>query len=188
MSKNLTYALPHLLMLAVSVALYAAAMRIDSGGAGGRIGPDFWPRVVIAVMAALCLYEAVKRLVLGRGSEAGLADALTAQPAAVAEGAEAPPEEPEREYPRLLLAGTALVIGYVLAVPYAGFFITTAVFLAGFSWLGGFRRPWLNLGISLAGALLLVVLFMRVAYISLPLGEGPFRAVSLALITLLGVK
>lgn len=188
MFKNLTYALPHLLMLAASAALYAAAMKIDSGGAGDRIGPDFWPKVVIGIMAALCLYEAVKRLLLGRGSEAGLVDALTAQPVAVAEGPEAPQEEPEREYPRLMFAGAALVIGYVLAVPYVGFFITTAVFLAGFSWLGGFRRPWLNLAVSATGALLLVVLFMRVAYISLPLGEGPFRAVSLALITLLGVK
>lgn len=188
MFKHLTYALPHLLMLAASMALYAAAMKIDGSGAGDRIGPDFWPKVVIGVMAALCLYEAVKRLVFGRGSEGGLADALTARPATAADRDEASQEEPEREYPRLMLAGTALVIGYVLAVPYVGFFITTAAFLAGFSWLGGFRRPWLNLGVSVAGALLLVVLFMRVAYISLPLGEGPFRAVSLALITLLGVK
>lgn len=188
MFKHLTYALPHLLMLAASAALYAAAMNIDASSAGGRIGPDFWPKVVIGGMAALCLYEAVKRLVFGRGSAGGLGDALTALPATAADGQEAPQEEPEREYPRLMLVGTALVIGYVLAVPYLGFFITTAAFLASFSWLGGFRRPWLNLAVSAAGALLLVVLFMRVAYISLPLGEGPFRAVSLALITLLGVK
>ncbi len=33
----------------------------------------------------------------------------------------------------------------------------------------------------------MVVLFMRVAYISLPLGEGPFRAISLALMSAIGV-
>jgi hypothetical protein len=33
----------------------------------------------------------------------------------------------------------------------------------------------------------MVVLFMRVAYISLPLGEGPFRSLSIALMSAIGV-
>jgi hypothetical protein len=33
-----------------------------------------------------------------------------------------------------------------------------------------------------------VVIFMRVTYISLPLGEGPFRALSLALLSAIGVS
>jgi hypothetical protein len=33
-----------------------------------------------------------------------------------------------------------------------------------------------------------VVVFMRVAYISLPLGEGPFRAISLGLMRAIGVS
>jgi hypothetical protein len=33
----------------------------------------------------------------------------------------------------------------------------------------------------------LAVVFLKVAYISLPLGEGPFRALSLGLLRVLGV-
>ena len=34
----------------------------------------------------------------------------------------------------------------------------------------------------------LLVMFMRIAYISLPLGEGPFRSLSLALLRAIGVS
>ena len=37
------------------------------------------------------------------------------------------------------------------------------------------------------GAFVLLVIFMRVAYVSLPLGDGPFRAVVLACCSLIGV-
>ena len=39
---------------------------------------------------------------------------------------------------------------------------------------------------SYAGSPALLVIFMRVAYVSLPLGIGPFRTVSLALLRLIG--
>ncbi len=179
MLNRVRHALPHLLMLGASLALYGAAMQIE-GGRGGRLGPDFWPEVVIAVMGLLCLYEVVRRLAFGPAPAA---------PAAAAQAqAEAAPQEDEAEQPRLLGAGVALVVGFVLAVPWLGFFTSTLLFLAGFAWIGGFRRPLLNLAVAAAGALLLVFLFMRVAYISLPLGEGVFRQLSLLLMTWLGVK
>jgi hypothetical protein len=49
------------------------------------------------------------------------------------------------------------------------------------------RRPVLSAAIGLAGSLVLVVMFMRIAYISLPLGEGPFRQLSIALMRAIGV-
>ena len=64
----------------------------------------------------------------------------------------------------------------------------TAVFLAAFPWFGGMRRPLLTGALGIGGSLALVVVFMRVAYISLPLGEGPFRALSLALLAAIGVS
>ena len=55
----------------------------------------------------------------------------------------------------------------------------TALFLALFSWIGGFRRALpVALGRACSGAFVLLVIFMRVAYISLPLGDGPFRSLS----------
>ena len=87
----------------------------------------------------------------------------------------------------MLAGGIALIAAYVLAVPYTGFFVTTALFLGIFPWIGGLRRPVLSAVMGIGGALALVVIFMRVAYISLPLGEGPFRALSLALMRAIGV-
>ena len=187
MMTRLRHCIPHFVMLLVSVALYAAAMRIDAGAsAAGRIGPDFWPKAIIVFMGLLCAYEIVKRAVFGVEFDAsGLVS--TARPGEAAE-AEAPAEEPEREYPLKLLGGAALIVGYVAVITWLGFFTTTGLFLFAFSWLGGFRRHGWNALVALLGALLMVVLFMRVAYISLPLGEGPFRSVSIALMHLLGIN
>ena len=80
-----------------------------------------------------------------------------------------------------------MILGYVVAVDWLGFFVTTVAFLFTFTWVGGFRRHGWNALISLVGAFVMVVLFMRVAYISLPLGEGPFRSLSIALMSAIGV-
>lgn len=187
MRARLRHCLPHFVMLLVSVALYAAATRIDAGpSSSGRIGPDFWPKAIIVFMGLLCAYEVVKRAVFGSDYSApGLVQ--TDRPAVAAASAAEAPEPPAREYPLKLLAGAALIVGYVAAIAWLGFFVTTALFLAGFAYVGGFRRHGWSALIALLGALLMVVLFMRVAYISLPLGEGPFRSLSIALVQLLGV-
>lgn len=175
MSK-LARALPHGVMLAVACLLYWASTRIEAD-TGGRIGPDVWPKAVIIFMGLLCAYEMAKRLLVGVGPGAkGLV------PTVADEGDGGKPNLP------MLLGGIGLIGGYVLTVPWIGFFVATAVFLAAFPWIGGLRRPILALALGLGGALVLVVIFMRVAYISLPLGEGPFRAISLGLLRLLGVS
>lgn len=185
LGRRLRHCLPHFVMLLVSLALYAAALRIDAGpSASGRIGPDFWPKAIIVFMGLLCVYEIAKRALFGSDFTAsGLVS--TDRPGDPA--TPATDEPPAREHPAKLLAGAALIVGYVAAITWLGFFVSTALFLFGFAWIGGFRRPVWNLAIALGGALLMVVLFMRVAYISLPLGEGPFRALSIGLMRLLGV-
>ncbi len=54
--------------------------------------------------------------------------------------------------------------------------------------LGRFRRMGVAVGVSLAGTLLLLYFFMKVAYISLPIGHAPFSAVSLYLMQVMGVR
>jgi len=186
--------LPHVVMLAISALLYWAALQIDTRGAedGRRIGPQFWPTAVIAIMGALCVYEIVKRLVVKTTFTAeGLTGALDHNPAEAAPSgpvadAPAPPEHPGS--PGRLLAGIAAIAGFALAVDWLGFFAATAAFLSAFILIGGFRRPLVAAAIGLAGSFVLIVMFMRVAYISLPLGSGPFRELSLALLRLLGVS
>jgi putative tricarboxylic transport membrane protein len=196
LSQRIRHVLPHFVLLLVSIGLYALAANIDSPGSqsGDRIGPDFWPKAVIGFMGLLCAFEIARRLVFDarpahrRGfTAAGLPVGLD-RPPGEAPDAAAEPEPSDEEHPKVLWAGGALIVAYVVAVAWAGFFVSTAVFLAGFAWIGGFRRPLANAAIGVVGSLVLVVIFMRVAYISLPLGAGPFRSLSLALLELLGVR
>lgn len=198
---RLVRALPHLVMLAAAVFLYWAANQIDAyTGGGARIGPDAWPKAILVFMGLLCAFEAGRRL-LGRGpgpapvrgqvgseshAPGPMAEPDAGLPAPAAGLAAAQPE-PTQDHPRMLAGGIALVAGYVVLVPWLGFFVTTAVFLALFPWIGGLRRPLLAASLGVVGSFLLVVLFMRVAYISLPLGAGPFRSLSLGLLQWIGV-
>jgi hypothetical protein len=185
MHPRLAAVVPHTLMLAVSGLLYLAATRIEGGGLSGRIGPDGWPKFIIGAMAVLCVYEIVKRLLVGTSFTAtGLSQGLNRPPDDA--NREIAGREPER-HNRKLAAGLGLVAAFVFGVAYVGFFAGTVLFLAMFSWIGGYRRPVPVTIVAVLGALALLVIFMRVAYVSLPLGVGPFKALSLLLLRLIGV-
>ena len=81
----------------------------------------------------------------------------------------------------------ALILLYVLAAPVTGFPLATVGFVAGFMWVSGARSA---AGIA-AGAVLgtvgLLYLFVKVVYLPLPKGDGPFEAVTLALYRLLRI-
>ena len=197
--SRLWQVLPHGVMLAASIFLYWAATRIDVyTGGGTRIGPDAWPKAIIVFMGMLCAFEVVKRLLTRPGGAGDVArpEAIVPLPPVppvpqVPQVPSVPPEPPTpqapQEHPRMLAGGIALIAGYAVLVPWVGFFVSTALFLAAFPLIGGLRRPLLASVLGIAGSFLLVVLFMRVAYISLPLGEGLFRALSLGLLELIGV-
>jgi len=186
MPSALRLVLPHGLMLLASCLLYGAATLIEADTGGGtRIGPDAWPKAMIVIMGLLCAYEIVKRLALrSRAGAGGLIEGLARNPSgdSVSDASANAVEHHDK-----LAWGIALVVGYVIAVPWLGFFVTTALFLAVFPWFGGFRRPVLSGVVGLVGSFVLVVMFMRVAYVSLPLGEGPFLALSIRLLALIGV-
>jgi len=174
--------LPHGLLLVATALLYWAATRIQANAGAGRIGPDAWPKAIIVVMGLLCAWEIARRLAV---RPRGGGDAAGASP--MPEAADASQAPPAMQVGKLA-AGAGLVFAYVVTVPWLGFFAATAIFLAAFPWFGGLRRPLLTGALGIAGSLGLVVVFMRVAYISLPLGEGPFKALSLALLAAIGVS
>ena len=175
MGARLMRVLPHAVMLAVACWLFWLAGRIDVE-TGGRISPAVWPRAIIVFMGLLCAYEIVKRLVVRSDFVAtGLVTNM-----------ESGEEKPGERF-GMLLGGIGLIAAFVFAVPWIGFFLATAIFLAVFPWVGGLRKPVVAVVVSLTGTLVLAVVFLKVAYISLPLGEGPFRALSLGLLRLLGV-
>jgi putative tricarboxylic transport membrane protein len=159
-------ALPYIVGLAVAAALYVYAGRIEYTPRPGLLGPDFWPKLAIGLMAAACLFE-IMRVFTGLKVEThGVADAIEKD-----EG-----EEPPKTYPRLLIGGIVLVTVYALVVDILGFLLATFLFLAAFMYLGRYRRHAMVWGVSALITVLAALIFMRFAYVSLPRGDPPFSA------------
>lgn len=160
--------LPYVIGLVVSAVLFHFARQIEYTPRPGSLGPDFWPKLAIGLMAAVCLFEIARGLLGLKGEAHGVADALEEEEA----------EENAPTYPWLLAGGVALVAVYALVIDTLGFFLCTFLFLAAFMYLGRYRNHlavWLtSAGVTLAAA----ILFMRIAYVSLPRGTPPFDAVT----------
>lgn len=128
------------------------------------LGPGFWPRIALIGLGLACLAKCVEEW---RRERAGTVVAMGEGPAPIS-----------RE---TLVVGVALIVGYVLLTPLAGFPLVTAVFIAAFMALGGARSvPAIaaNVVIGTAG---LLYLFVKLVYLPLPKGDGPFEALTLAL-------
>jgi putative tricarboxylic transport membrane protein len=168
-SHRVWAALPYAVMLALAAWFYQIAGAIQYTHQGSNLGPDFWPRMALAAMMAICVVQGVRILLFGHVDDRPLIDAeLEAE------------EEPRSNL--LLAMGIVLTIAYGASLTILGFMIATFLFMALFMYAGRYRAHltiWLS---SLIGTLLLVVLFQKVVYVSLPRGVPPFdRAADLLL-------
>jgi putative tricarboxylic transport membrane protein len=186
MLPRLLRTLPYVIVFAITGALYVLATRIEFVAPGGRIGPDFWPKVILGLAMAACVYQIVKTLFFGAAGDevTGVLESIIEEaPADAPAGAPAAPT-----YPYLLIAGVALTIAYVLAIERLGFFLCTFAYLAAFTWVGRYRRPLVVLASSAIGSLAFMFVFMKVVYVSLPLGQEPFSQVTFLLMRLMGIR
>ena len=184
-ADRLARAVPYALLLSLAAGLYALAGRIEYVGPSDRIGPDFWPRAILAILALACAYELVKSLFMARSASVGgmLQTLMERAPDVAAQGASEPAPSLAR-----LAGGIGVTLAYVLLVDKLGFFLATAAYLFGFILVGGHRRRGIALVTAVIGSLAMVIVFMKIVYVSLPLGIGPFQRVSLALLALLGFR
>lgn len=152
------------LLFAIGVFLLAQAGGITYRANSSELGPAFWPRLWLGALLVLTAYDAwtaFHRARQGGGMPRDEAGAASLAPT------------PDESVP-LLLAGMALVVAYVLATTLIGFMLATPLFLAGFMALGGFRRVLPLAVVALAATAVLLLLFVKVVYVSLPLGVAPF--------------
>jgi len=184
-TRRLARAAPYALLLAGAGVLYYFALGIDTSAAADRIGPDFWPRAVLILLAMVCAYELAKSFLSADARSAGgmLQNYLLDHWGAADHAKSAPPPSVLR-----LALGMSATLAYVLLVDVLGFFVATAAYLAAFVAVGGYRRWGVIAVCALGGSLAMVVVFMKIVYVSLPLGAGPFRALSISLLVLLGVR
>jgi putative tricarboxylic transport membrane protein len=175
MNARVKAIVPYAALLAGAAFLYAKSGSFAALGRPGQLGPDFWPKAVLVLLMVTCAME-IARLAL----------APAAAPGAIAR-AKQPQGEEEPRFPALLAGGIVLTILYVPGMQVLGFFLATVIYLAAFMAVGRYRRYGVIAVTSIVGSLAFVFVFMKVVYVSLPLGMGPFRGVSTALMALLGI-
>ena len=166
-------------LFACAVYLYRDAGAFASAARPGQLGPDFWPRAVLALLMIVCACEIVRRAVFDRMKRLTSSEAV--QPD------DARPDALER-FPLRLAAGIVLTIAYVAALDWLGFFVATALYLALFMRVGRYRRKRVIAMASVFGSLAFVYVFMKIVYVSLPLGAGPFKTLSVWILAMLGVR
>lgn len=187
-ASRLTRILPYALLAAAAGYLYYVATRFEYHHRADTLGPDAWPRIILALLIATCLYQIVKIVLSGRRE----ADAGGVLEDMVEESAEAHRDLGARvtaeSHPWLLGLGIALTALYVAAIPTLGFFLATLAYIAAFIVLGGYRRWGITAMVSVIGTLLLLFFFMKVVYVSLPIGREPFAQVTLLLMQAMGIR
>ena len=179
---------PYVIVLLVTLFLFYQISQLDFEAPAGRTGPDVWPRMILILATLVCVYEIARRMISGGGQapadvgQADTADALG--PSGQAEAAM--PAVPT--YPRLVAAGVVMSIAYVALLGTLGFFLCTTLYIAGFITLGGYRRILVTAACSVLGGLFFMFMFMKVVYVSLPLGVEPFAQVSFMLMRVMGIR
>lgn len=184
--------LPFIVVMVAAVFLWSVADAFDYRPRAGRPGPDLWPKIVLGLMFLAAAWGAIVALVtpvedddvsifvrlasrsVGREEEAR--KELEAEAAAPAGGT------------IYAVGGMVALLTFVGLIPWLGFTVATFLLMWSVMMLSGLGRPAAAAFWSVLGTLAFFIVFQKIAYISLPLGEGPFRQFSLALMAGLGVR
>ncbi len=186
MLTRLRRTVPYVIVFAATIVLFVVAKQITFIAPGGRIGPDIWPKAILALSMLTCVFQIVKILFFDETGEQvpGVLESILEE----APAGEIVDAAPEARYPQLIVGGIVLTVAYVVLIERLGFFLCTFVYLAAFAWIGRYRRPLVVLASSLVGSLLFMFVFMKVVYVSLPLGKEPFSQVTFLLMRLMGIR
>lgn len=185
--------LPFLVVIAAATWLWGIADELASQGRPGRVGPDAWPKIVLALMLGSALWGALKAA-LTRTEDDGASILIKQATRAVGREREAEEElqaEAQGTGPRqplYALGGMAVMLGFVAAIPYVGFLAATFGLMTAIILLSGYPRRAIAVAVAGFGTMAFFFVFQKVAYISLPLGEGPFRAFTTTVMALIGVR
>ena len=184
LSARLRALAPYLLVLAGAAVLLWKTFHFGFTPRGDRPGPDVWPRAILLLAMLACAVRIVNVLRRPRDPDpVHIRDVMESALAEQERAAEAAPR-----FPLLLAVGIALTIAYVALLGTLGFAVDTAVYLAAIIRTGRYRCWPVIAGVAVAGSLVFMFVFMKIVYLSLPIGRPPFDAISLALMQLMGIR
>lgn len=176
---------PYAVILAAASWLLYLTGKFDYDKTAGSLGPDAWPRLILSLMIAACVFEILRLTWFWRGEEIPPADSSAPDSELAAENYISPATTTKSLQAALALTSIAL---YLLVFGYLGFFLATLLFLCIFPAIAGYRRILVILPVAAMLTTLFMFLFMRVIYVSLPIGIEPFSSVSLVVMKFLGVS
>lgn len=175
----LAYLGPYVLIIGIALAFYYTADRISYSAVPGQMGPERWPKLILGILIAVCGFEIVRRIsVAVRGPRSS----------SQADQADDGFSQQMEAHPLRVAGASAATIAYLLLFDLCGFFVSTILYLAVVMWLAGIRRPVFVGLLSVALSLVFSFFFMKLIYVALPLGQGPFAQISLFVMTLVGVR
>jgi len=174
---------PYSVALVASCILYYCSLQI-APPAEGQLGADVWPKTILILAIITCIWEIGRNLV---GARASVTESAADEAASMPHDDGAPHNAHELT-PMTPWIGIALTAVYVFAFPWIGYPLATFVYVAAFVYLGNFRRPLIAVCVGIAASLGFMFLFMRVVYVSLPIGVEPFAQVSTVLMHAMGIK
>jgi putative tricarboxylic transport membrane protein len=172
------------MLLGVAGGLYVLAGTITYTPRPGQLGPDFWPKVAIGLIAVVSICEMVRRFFTSSERAAqGIADELGRDARDTSNVGAAPGGSIA-----LLFAGIVLNLAYAALVNKLGFLLASFAFLVLFMYLGRIRSHLVVWTVSALGILLFAFVFLKVVYVSIPRGEPPFDQVTQFVMGLLMVR
>jgi putative tricarboxylic transport membrane protein len=173
---------PYAIILLVSAFLYYQAMQIPSGD-GDRLAADIWPKTILFFAILTCVWEIVRKIWISTHVHSDNRDTqrLSLVP-------EKPVEEASEVGKFVPWVGIALTAAYVFSFPWLGYFLATSLYVTAFVYFGNYRRLFAAACVGVASSLAFMFLFMRVVYVSLPIGVEPFAYVSTFLMRAMGIK
>lgn len=177
---------PYGVALIVCTIFYLQALEI-APAPGHQLGPAVWPKTILLFAMLTCIWE-IGRSIINETRKSGTASAGTANDASHTASADSAYDDStgvKRYTPWL---GIGLTVLYVAAFPWLGYPLATFLYVAAFVYFGNYRHPVAAMCIGLVSSLVFMFLFMRVVYVSLPIGVDPFSQVSTLLMHVMGIK
>jgi putative tricarboxylic transport membrane protein len=159
--------LPYALVFGVAAFLLYRAQHFEFTAPVDQVGPDSWPKLILYMIMATSAFEGARRLLTASRTRSGSAVVPTVES----------PFEREPADMRVVLTCVAASVVYLALFEIVGFFLDTVVFVLSL----------IALAISIVTTLLFMLVFLRVIYVALPIGTGPFEWLSTSLMRLLGV-
>ena len=142
-----------------SIYLYTVATQFKGHQVYGKLGPGFWPELVLISMMALSVLIAIDAIRAWKKSPRG----------------QVPETTPGGGSRVRFFSALILIMGYLLLLKVVGFIALTPLFLVAFMFLLGEKSwPWM-IGLSVGMTVIVVLAFTKAMYVPLPRGVGIFH-------------